>query len=139
MASAVWLFVALPIWYFSTIFAPFGAGVLTAIPALGVLCLAVGVVLAILSRETGLWLFLLLPAASQLLVAVAGLMRGSLPHSASHPILFIFFLLQIALAGYLVWRLTGARRPATMLAAFSSSYAFFAAFVALMAFSDDWL
>ena len=48
-------------------------------------------------------------------------------------------LLQIAGAGYIVWRLEGARWPAAAIAIFTSSYAFFAAFVAAMAFSDTWV
>jgi len=139
MGNAAWLFLALPAWYFSTILAPFSAGVLTAIPALGILCLAIGVVLGIVKRKTSLMIFLLLPAASQILVVIAGFMRGSLRYDANQPILWTFLLLQIAAAGYIVWRLKGARRPAAALAVFTSSYAFFAAFVAAMAFSDTWL
>ena len=77
MDNAVWLFLAVPAWYSSAIISPFGAGPLTEIPALGIASLAVGIVLGILSRKTSLLIFLLLPAASQILVVVAGLLRGA--------------------------------------------------------------
>jgi hypothetical protein len=141
MGNAVWLFFAVPTWYFSEITSPFSAGLLTAIPALGTLSLAIGVVLGILKRKSGLLVFLLLPAASQIFVVVAGFMRGAFRSDSNQLGLLIwtFVLLQIAGAGYIVWRLKGARGSATALAFFTSSYALFAAFIATMAFSDDWL
>jgi len=141
MDNAVWLFLAVPAWYSSAIISPFGAGPLTEIPALGIASLAVGIVLGILSRKTSLLIFLLLPAASQILVVVAGFLRGAFRSDGNQLSFWLsaFVLLQIACAAYLVWRLRGARRPATALAVFTSSYAFFAAFVAAMAFSDNWL
>ncbi len=84
-------------------------------------------------------MFLLLPVASQVLVVVAGFMRGSLREEANQPILLAFLLLQIAVAAYFVFRLNGARLSAAALAVFTVSYALFAAFVAAMAFSDTWL
>lgn len=42
MGNAIWLFFALPDWYFSSILAPFSAGVLSTIPAAGIICLLVG-------------------------------------------------------------------------------------------------
>lgn len=137
MGNAVWLFFALPVWYFSTITAPFGSGVLSAIPVLGIVSLVLGVVWGVIIRRLGLMIFLLLPAASQALMVVAGFMRGSPTYSL--PILSTFLLLQIAFAGYFVVRLKGARLPAAVLTIFTASYAFFAAFVATMAFSDTWL
>ena len=80
--------------------------------------------------------------ASQILVVVAGFLRGAFRYDPNHIgawILGIFMLLQIVGAAYIVWRLEGARWPAAAIAIFTSSYAFFAAFVASMAFSDDWL
>jgi hypothetical protein len=141
MGNAVWLFLAVPAWYSSTIVSPFSAGPLSAIPALGILSLTIGVVLGIVKRKTSLLIFLLLPTASQILVVVAGFMRGAFRSDANQLTLWIltFVLLQMAGAGYIVWRLKGARGPATAIAVFTSSYAVFAAFVAAMAFSDDWL
>ena len=139
MGNAVWLFWAVPTWYFSTLLKPFSAGALSAVPAFGAVCLAIGAVWGIRRRKANLLIFLLLVAASQALVVVAGVMRGSLRGGAGQPILGTFLLLQVAIAGYLVWRLKGTRWAAAALAIFTSSYAAFAAFVAAMAFSDDWL
>jgi len=137
MGNAVWLFLATPAWYFSTVLAPFSAGPLTAIPALGVLSLALGVTLGALKRERGLLVFALLPLASQALVAVAGFMRGMLREST--PLIWAFLLLQVAVAAYLVWRVKRARLAAVALAVFAASYAFHAGFIASMAFTDTWL
>ena len=101
-------------------------------------CLVEGFV----GHETSLWIFLLLPAASQILVVVAGFKRGAFQHDANQLapwIIGTFMLLQIVGAAYIVWRLKGARGPAAAIAIFTSSYALFAAFVAAMAFSDNWL
>jgi hypothetical protein len=109
---------------------------------LGILSLAIGVVTGIAKREKRLLLFLLLPAASQILLVVAGFARGAFRHNRSQLSLWIiwtFILLQIAGAAYLAWRLKGARVPAAATGVFTSSYAFIAAFVASMALNDDWL
>jgi hypothetical protein len=142
MGNALWLFWAVPSWYFATIVSPFSTGVLSAIPSLGILSLAIGIVVGFARRETRLLVFLLLPATTQILVAVAGLSRGALQRDPNHLsgwILGTFMLLQIAGAVCMVWRLGGARWPAAAIAMFTSTYALFAAFVAAMAFSDDWL
>lgn len=143
MGNAVWLFWAVPAWYFSTLLMPFGAGPLSAIPAAGAICLVIGAGWGVVKRKTNLLLFLLLVVASQILVVIAGFSRGSLRGTTNQLILQIllgtFLLLQIAIAGYFVWRVKGARWPAVALAIFTSSYAAFGAFVAGMAFSDDWL
>jgi hypothetical protein len=135
MGDAVWHFFQLPLWYISTILDPFAVGWLTAIPAIGMLCLAAGVTWGLVKEEPSLLVFLLLPAVSQLLVVVAGFLPRSLQGSAGDPILWAFLLLEVAVAGFLVWRLKWARGPAAALAAFALSYAFFACFVAGMDFS----
>ena len=143
MGNAVWLFWAVPVWYFSTLSMPFSAGPLSAIPASGAICLVIGAGWGVIKRKMNLLLFLLLIVATQVLVVVAGFLRGSLRGTTNQltlqTLLGAFLLLQIAFAGYLVWRLKGARWPAVALAIFTSSYAAFGAFVAAMAFSDDWL
>lgn len=71
-----------------------------------------------------------------------GLLRGALQHDPNHLsgwILGTFVLLQIAGAVFIVWRPAGARWSAAAIAVFTSAYALFAAFVAAMSFSDDWL
>lgn len=142
MGNAFWLFLTVPIWYFSTTTSPFNAGPLSAIPALGILSLVIGIVTGAVKRETRLLIFLLPLAASQILVAAAGFLRGALRHDPNGLLLWIigtFIFLEIAGAAYAVWRLKDARSPAAAIAFFSSSYALFSAFVATMAFTDDWI
>lgn len=139
MNNAIWLLLATPGWYFSTILAPLSAGLFTAIPALGVLCLLAGVVLSVIRRRKGTLLFLIPFAASQAFVGLAGAMRGQFRTDESGFVLLAFVTGQLVLAVYLVWRLKGARVPAVLLALFSLSYALFAAFVAGMALTDNWL
>lgn len=138
MGNALWLFVALAKWYFPSVLAPFSAGPLTLIPAIGVVCLAIGVVLGIRARVPALLFFGLLALISHAYVALAGFLRGTMDDSSS-PIFLVFLLLQVVLAGYLVYRIKGARLPAIFLAIFTSTYAFFASFIAAMSFSDTWL
>jgi len=140
MGNAIWLFLAVPTWYFAAILTPFSEGELSAIPAFGVLCFIIGVVLGFSRRRKDLLVFLVLILVSQLLVVMAGLMRGSLRAGVTLDLLLLVFLLpQIAASAYLVWRLKGSRWPAAALAGFTSTYALFAAFVAEMAFRDVWL
>ncbi len=139
MGNAMWLFFALPDWYFSSILAPFSAGVLSMIPAAGIVCLLIGSVWGAAKRRLGLLIFLVLPIISHVLVAVAGFMRGDVDSSTSEAVLAVFFWSQVAIAAYFVFRLKGARLPAVLLGLFSSSYAVFASFIASMSFSDVWL
>ena len=90
MGSAIWLFFALPDWYFSSILAPFSAGVLSMIPAAGIICFLIGGVWGAAKRRLGLLLFLLLPLLSQALVSVAGYMRGDVDNDTSELVLSAF-------------------------------------------------
>jgi len=139
MGNAAWLFCSVPAWYFSALLKPSGAGFLSAVPALGALCFIIGTLWGILKRKPGLLIFCPLIVVSQALVVIAGFMRGSVSGGVTSFILNSFLLLQVIAAGYFVWRLKGTRGPASALAIFTSSYAAFAAFVAAMAFTDNWL
>ena len=141
MGNAVWLFFALPNWYFSSILeSPWSGGSLVVIPILGIISLIIGGVWGAVARRQELLIFLVLPAASQILVVVAGFMRGWIRDpSLVGSILTVFMLLQIAGAGYLVFRSKGVRLAAAALAIFTSSYAAFASFIAMMAFRGAWL
>jgi hypothetical protein len=90
-------------------------------------------------RERKLVAFLIPATASELLVAIAGALRGKLTEGAADVPLLLFIGLQLALATYLVRMTEDARRAAIFLALFSVTYALFAAFVAGMAFADTWL
>ena len=137
MQTALWLFLMLPKWYFSAIAAPFAAAYLSAGPALGTIALLVGVAWGVLKRRRELAAFVILPAASQGLMVVAGLLANR-PAFAS-PAIWVFPLLQLVFGLYLIYRFEGARLPATALAVFSVTYASFATFLAGMAISGTWL
>ena len=139
MGNAVWLILALPNWFFSTIIHPFSAGPLTLVPTIGVICFCSGVILGIRNREKSLLAFILPVLLSEMLVAAAGFMRGALRGSASNPVVYGFLILQLLIAVYLVFRLRGSRVAATLLAVFSILYALFAVFIAGMSFNDTWL
>lgn len=139
MGNAIWLFFALPEWYFSSILSPFSAEILTMIPAAGIICLLVGAVWGGIKRRVGLLLFLLLPLSSQGLVAVAGFMRGEVESGTAEIVLWALFWLQLVVAAYFIIRMKGARLPALFLSLFALSYAVFASFIASMSFSDVWL
>jgi hypothetical protein len=132
--NAIWLFGALPKWFFPCILSPFSAGLLTAIPAGGVICLGIGSIVGVVKRQWRLLIFLLPTALSQIYVAVAGWFRGKPKGGAS---LLVFLVLQLVFIVYLVYRSKGARPAAIALALFCIAYALFAAFIAGMAFAND--
>jgi len=147
--AAVWLPIALPLWYlvaFLALAAPLAAGPLPLVPAAGTLSLGVGLFLAKRERQPELLLFLAPFALSEVLVTVAGLMRGLVREGQGSPALvqlvnaglLVFVAVQIVVCACLIYRLR-ARSAAIALAIFSLTYAIFAAFVAGMAFSDSWL
>ena len=141
MNNAIWLLAALPLWYFSAVTVPFSAGALTVVPALGALSLAIGAVLGVIQRRRRLLLFVLPFAFSEILVAVAGVMRGHVPVTGDAVLnvgLLVFFAAQIAISGYLIYSIKGARASAAALGVFSVSYAAFGVFVAAMSFTDNW-
>ncbi len=139
MNSAIWLILALPEWYFSASSDPLGAGLLTIIPATGVVFLLIGVVQGFVTRERRLLLFIVPFLASELFVGIAGALRGAVAKSPAGIVLLLFIAIQAIVAGTLVYRLRRAWAPASSLAIFSMSYALFACFVAGMAFADDWI
>jgi hypothetical protein len=140
MGNAIWLFRALPDWFFSSILSPFQAGMLTSIPSAGTVCLAIGLALAIFGRrQPRLFAFVVPVLATQAFVAIAGFMRGQLTTDSATAVIYAFFAVQIVLAGILIYCATSARIAAAFLAIFSLSYAWFAGFVAGMAFTNQWL
>jgi len=142
MNNAIWLLTALPTWYSEGAAHPFSGGALTLVPAIGLLSLLIGIIMGAIARRRGLLWFLLPFAFSECLVCVAGVMRGRVPYSQSAPLeiaLYIFLAAQVAVCGYLIYRLKGARISATALAIFSVTYAVAGMFVAGMSFTDNWL
>jgi hypothetical protein len=139
VGNAVWLFLSLPTWFFSTVGNPLGADILSAIPFAGTVCLALGVGIGICKRQPQLLWFLAPVALSQGFVAVAGLFRGTLRGSGATLVLVAFLGLQVVLVVFALFRSKNARLTAIPLALFCVTYTLFAGFIAGMAFSDDWL
>jgi hypothetical protein len=141
MGNAIWLITALPVWYGSALIAPFSAGFLTLVPAVGSLSFAAGVILGAIKRRRELLLFSIPFVLSEALVAIAGLLRGRVLYGSAFldVLLLAFIALQFAIAGYLIYRIKGARTSATALGVFSVTYAAFGTFVARMSFTDRWL
>ena len=139
MGDAVSLFFGSPKWFFSNLIDPFAVGVLSLVPFVGILCLAAGVALGIRKREKSLWKFGFPFLASQVLVAVAGFLRGEVDSSQSPIVLLTFMAVILGWSLFLVYKAKGARIPALLLAVFTVSYASYASFVSWMSFSDTWM
>lgn len=140
MGNATWLFWALPDWFFSSILSPLQAGPLSLIPSAGTICLAIGLALAIFGhRQPRLLGFFIPILLTQAFVALAGFMRGQLATDSATAVIYAFFAVQLVLAGLLIYRATSARMAAAFLALFALSYAWFAGFIAGMAFTNQWL
>ena len=90
-------------------------------------------------RDARLFWFAAPAITSQALTAIAGFLHGQFRAGAADNALYVFVIAQIAAALYLVYRMDGRRLAALLLAAFSISYSLLAAFVAAMAFSDNWI
>ena len=134
MDDVIRLSAYLPEYFFSTIRWPFLLGSFTAIPAFGVICLALGLVFGIVRRQPRLLVFLVPVAASHALVAVTGALGEPGFGGADGGIYITFLVLQIILASYLSSRAQGALQAAAALALFSFAYAFAAVVVAATAF-----
>lgn len=139
MGNAIWVFFTLPLWYFPQVLYPFGAGWLSIIPAVGVVCFAVGLILGAIRGSPRLIGFLVPVLAAQALVATAGYLRGQVMAETADQIVTAFLGGQLILVVVLIAWARGARPAATALALFSLSYAWFAGVVATMAFTDRWL
>lgn len=147
MADALWLLLALPLWYASSLMAPLAAGPLSLVPALGVACGVGGAVAGLVARRRGLLLFLIPFLLSEGFVALAGLLRGVGQGTGQEGgfglgtrlALAAFGLAQLALLFWLARVNRLAPLALVLLAVFSLTYAAFGAFVGLMAFDDSWL
>ncbi len=139
MGDAVWLFFGLPKWYFSNLLDPFAVIPLSIVPFIGTVCLVPGVVLGVRKRARSLlrfgWPFL----ASQLLVAVAGFLRGELDGSQTQMVLIPYLVVILGWSSFLVFKAKGLRMAAVLLAVFTLSYAAYASFVSGMSLTDTWL
>lgn len=142
MTNAVWLLCALPYWYFQVVMVilnPFIAGWLSFIPALGIVCLGLGVALGLIRKQVKLLLYLIPFLACEILVFVSGLCRGMRPADGAEPLQWLFLITYCAGVIYLIYLLKGMRLAATLLTVFSITYALFASFVSVMSLKDCWL
>ena len=139
MNNALWLLLVVPQWYFQSARAFIGEpDPLTSVPCLGAGALAAGLLLGIFRRDGTLFWALVPFLLTELLVAVAGFFRGGLPQGVG-PLLLAFLFLVALVAGWTFYRARHSRLAASLLGLFGISYALFGAFVAGMAFSDNWL
>ena len=137
MGDAIWLFLALPTWYFSIVTAPFAASYLTAVPASGILSLFAGAGLALARREAGvLWAFVGI-VLSHGLVVIAGWFRGQFEQPGA--LLLAFIGLQFLIVGLVIALCRRSRLAGLLVGWFMATYGLFAAFIAGMAFPDTWL
>jgi hypothetical protein len=137
MDNALWLFFALPQWYFQTLLMPFSAGPLTAIPASGIVSLLPGLAIAAAKREGRVLWFFVGMLLSHALVVTAGFLRGRLEHPDAF--LLLFLAVQLTLTVLVIYQSERSRLAAVFLAWFNATYALFAAFIAGMSFSNTWL
>ena len=138
MTDAIVLLIQLPMWMLSSIASPFSMGVFTLIPAVGGVCLAIGLTLAVRRRLGALWTFVTPPLVSHAFVVATGLYEPALEPAAAENVLGVFLLLQLGICLYLVHRHRTSWVPAALLAAFSLSYAFCAVPIASMTLTDTW-
>ena len=140
MSNVIWLSFSLPLWYFSSLLHPFDAGFLSLVPAIGIVCLVVGACLTFARRNTALSWVLASVLLSQVFVALAGFLRGEVSQDEQlFAVTATFLCVQLVCLVLLLWYSKGARAASIPLAFFGGTYALFAAFVAVMAFSDTWL
>jgi len=125
-------------WFGEAIFQN-GGDLLTAVPTIGALSLALGLVLALFQRDRRLLFFLLPIAGSLVFVFVAGILDRSVAAGTSGFVVAVFVIAQLLASAYFVVRLAGSRLAATAIATFSICYALHSAFIAGMSFTGDWI
>ena len=137
MENVVWLSLAYPGWYVSTLRAPFAHIWLTTIPASGVVALAAGLILALVKREPAVLLAVGAFLISHAYVAIAAFFRGQ--YSDSGPSLIAFLVVVAALVVFMIVRARASRLAAILVGWFTVTYALFSGFVGSMAFADVWM
>ena len=90
VGDALWLFLALPQWYVEFALLGTELGLLTAIPAVGVIFLVAGVTFVCWKRDWHLLIFLSSIGFSQVYIAIAGLFRGMPPDGLTKALLYVF-------------------------------------------------
>lgn len=132
MRDATWLFIALPMWFWSA--------TLHSVPGVAVAaCLVAGAGIGVVRRQWPLLWFVAPIALGQGYVAVAGLLRGVLHGRDGIGVGLVFVGLQVGAVVLVSRRWCGRWAAAIPLAVFCLAYALFAWFVGGMAFADDWI
>jgi len=138
MSNAHWLILAVPKWYFTSLTEPFAGRLLTVVPAIGSLCLLVGLMIGAIRPNWRLTIFVLPFMLTEALAAVAGFYRGedgAFANYASNATLLVSAVVSI----FGIYICKNARIAASLLCVFSVTYCLFGVFVADMSFSNDWL
>lgn len=137
----MWLSYSLADWYLEAVFTrTFNLWPLDVIAKVGALALVVGIVLGLAYRERRLLWFLVPVASGHGFVLMSAVYANSmLRPSRSEGVTVPFLVVELVVCAYLVYRLTGSRLAASLLSAFTLSYACFAAFIAQMSLTGDWL
>ena len=137
MTDLFGLFTALPVGYFLFATQVANGDLLSLIPATGMIALIAGLLLILYQKAwRSSWLLTSI-VLSEILVIVAGLLRGRFDNPG--PWLALFVAIQLALLATLVFRLKSIRLTTVPLAYFAFTFALAAAGLADMSFTDSWI
>lgn len=138
MLDALWLTLSLPLWYLPAVLAYFSLPPFSLLPAIGILCLITGLVLAIRTgyRMAGIMAWSLL--LTHVMVFIAGLVRAVGLRVYMDVATLTFFALSAGLLGYLWWKCRSTPAQATLFAAFAATYAIWGAALAAPAIAAPW-
>lgn len=142
MLEALGLMFTAPMWFataFAMMFVAPSIEWLLLVPFTGMASLLTAVVLWLRNGRKDMLIFLGSPAASLLIVFVAGVFRGQLDGDAATPLLVSFLAAQAIFLGFAFYRCRIVWRMAALFAYGFFSYALFSALVAVMAFTDTWI
>jgi hypothetical protein len=137
MENVVWLSLAYPGWYFSTLRAPFADPWLTLLPSSGAVALAAGIVWAILKREPAVLIVVAPVLVSHAYVAIAEYFSGQLPDYGAA--FWTYIAVIVVLIVVMIVRARTSRLAAVLVGWFALSYALFSSFIGAMAFADNWM
>jgi hypothetical protein len=108
-------------------------------PWAGVFGLVLGLPWAIAHRQVALGWFLVSPVLSHVMFEIAIYYSPQLNSHDTTWVISAFWLVQLAILIFLVYRAKGMRLPAVALAVFGCSYAYHAGFFSAMALTGAWV
>ena len=142
MIGALGLMFTTIVWFVGAFFMMFVSPTiewLVLVPFTGMLALTAGVFVWIHSRRKDIFLFLLSPLASLLVVFVSGLFRGALTDEAATNLSIAFLAVQAVFLVFAIYRCRTGWRTAVLIAYGFAAFAVFSALIAVMAFVDSWI